>query len=161
MSIASNTGPLIALAKVDLLSILESLFGVVQIPQAVYRELLAKAGPEVGRLDAAFAGPIQIMPVPPMPASLTHLTQNLGAGEQEAIALAIQHGSMLLIDDRLGRSVAHQLGLRVAGTAGVLLEAKRAGVIPQVMPVLQEIRNRGYWLSDALLARVAELAGER
>lgn len=55
MSIVSNTGPLIALAKVDLLPLLERLFKQVRIPPAVHRELLAKSGPEAARLDDALA----------------------------------------------------------------------------------------------------------
>ncbi len=48
-------GPLIALATIDRLELLEHLFGQVHIPPAVHRELLAKAGPEAVRLDNALA----------------------------------------------------------------------------------------------------------
>jgi predicted nucleic acid-binding protein len=54
VSVVSNTGPLVALAKVDLLPLLQALFGEVEIPPAVYRELLAKGGAEAQRLDNAF-----------------------------------------------------------------------------------------------------------
>jgi predicted nucleic acid-binding protein len=48
MSVVCDTGPLIALTKVDRLDLLEQLFGTVEIPPAVHRELLAKVGPEAG-----------------------------------------------------------------------------------------------------------------
>ena len=48
-AVVSNTGPLIALAKADRLTVLEAMYGVVQIPPAVHRELLAKTGPEAQR----------------------------------------------------------------------------------------------------------------
>ncbi len=56
MTVVSDTGPLIALAKVDRLSLLEQLFEHVFIPPIVHRELLAKSGTESARLDIAFSG---------------------------------------------------------------------------------------------------------
>ncbi len=55
MSIVSNTGPLIALAKANRLELLPALYGTVHIPPAVHRELLAKTGVEAARLDQALA----------------------------------------------------------------------------------------------------------
>lgn len=55
MPVVSDTGPLIALAKADNLSVLKRLFGQILIPPAVYRELMAKSGPEAERLDRALA----------------------------------------------------------------------------------------------------------
>ena len=55
MSVVSNTGPLIALAKIDRLALLQQLFGEVFIPPVVHRELLGKAGAEANRLDQALA----------------------------------------------------------------------------------------------------------
>ena len=54
-AVVSNTGPLLALAKADRLTVIEAMYGVVQIPPAVHRELLAKTGPEAQCLDDAFA----------------------------------------------------------------------------------------------------------
>ena len=67
----------------------------------------------------------------------------------------------MLIDDQAGRKVARELGLQVLGTAGVLLLAKRRGVVESVIPLIDEIRRQGYSLSDALVAQVRRLAGER
>ena len=63
MSIVSNTGPLIALAKVNRLSLLEHLFGEVFVPAVVYRELLGKSGMEADRLDEALATFIHVAQV--------------------------------------------------------------------------------------------------
>jgi len=160
VSVASNTGPLIALAKVDLLPLLATLFGDVQIPTAVHRELLAKAGPEARRLDDALASTIQVVSLPPLASDLVNATQSLGAGEREAIALAQRLGTLLLIDDRQGRNAARTLGLRLTGTAGVLIRAKQVGLLPSVRPMLLQIRGEGYWFSDALIEEAAKVAGE-
>lgn len=47
------------------------------------------------------------------------------------------------------------------GTAGVLIQAKQAGLLPHVLPILEQIRQNGYWLSEALLSAIAKLAGEK
>lgn len=160
MSIASNTGPLIAFAKADAFSLLKTLFAEVHIPPAVHRELLAKTGPEAQRLDEAFNDFVLPAPSPPLPPTVEQFTRNLGDGEQQAIALAIHLGVGLLIDDRQGRTAARRLGIAVIGTAGVLIQAKQAGLIPQIRAVLEEMRRNGYWLSDALVDTAARLAGE-
>ena len=59
----SDTGPLIALAKVDQLILLERLFGKVLIPPAVQRELLAKHGAESARLDDALLNFLDVVPL--------------------------------------------------------------------------------------------------
>ena len=56
MTVVSNTGPLIALAKAAQLPLLERVFGRVHIPLAVHRELLAKSGPEAAHQVIPTAG---------------------------------------------------------------------------------------------------------
>ncbi len=60
----------------------------------------------------------------------------------------------------LGTRCRCRLGLEVTGLAGVLVRAKETKLIPAVRPVLEEIRQRGYWLSDEILDVAAKLAGE-
>jgi hypothetical protein len=160
MSVVSNTGPLIALAKADQLSLLERLFGQVLIPPAVHRELLAKSGREAARLDDALTCFIEVSQAPQLTPEVKVATLRLGPGERQAIALAYEGKALLVIDDRLGRAAARRLGLAITGLAGVLIRAKEAGLIAAVRPLLEEIRQRGYWLSDELLDVAARLAGE-
>jgi len=160
MSITSDTGPLIALAKVDLLNLLETAFTDVLIPPSVHRELLAKSGEEAQRLHAALGDYIKLTQLSGIPREVVRIARRLGPGEREAIALAVQTGTPLLIDDRLGRLAARGLGVKVTGTAGCLVEIKLAGMIPAVRPVLEEMRRRGYYLSDALVDAASRLAGE-
>ena len=160
MAVVSNTGPLIALAKADILGLLEQLFTRVYIPPAVHRELLAKSGPEVARLDDALAHFIEVSPVPNVSPEVRWITLGLDLGEQQAIALAWEHKALLVIDDYLGRIAARRLRLSVTGVAGVLLQAKEAALIPAVRPLLDEMRRQGYWLSDELLDVAARLARE-
>ena len=153
MTVVSNTGSLIALAKVDQLALLERLFGRVHIPAMVHRELLAKVGPEAVRLDQALATFITVMDRPQLSTEVEAMTRRLDAGEQEAIALAHTMGALLLMDDRLGRQAARRLNVALTGTVGLLIRAEELGLVPRAEPILEEMRLHGYWLSDELLAR--------
>lgn len=140
MILVCNTGPLIALAKIDHLSLIDSLaFRHCYIPPHVHKELWGRIGPESGDL-------------------LSQLDQ----GERQVIQLGLSFTDpvLLLLDDQAGRRTASALALPVIGTAGLLLLAKRRGLIPAVMPLLEAIRNNGYWLSDKLLEHVRQLAAE-
>jgi len=160
VTIVSNTGPLIALAKADLLHLLNALFGQVEIPLAVHRELLAKTGAEAERIDAAVGDYVVVTdPATPTPQVLK-VIHGLGPGEEKAIGLAFERGTGLIIDDRLGRAAAKALGLIVTGTVGVLIEAKRADLIPAVRSPLEKMQAHGYYFSDALIDAAARLAGE-
>lgn len=135
MSIVSSTGPLIALAKIDHLAVLEQLFGKVLIPTVVYRELFVKIGPEAARLDAALARFGTVEPPGALPPHVDLATMRLDDGEREAIALAYAHQAIVVIDDRRGRAVARRLSLTITGSVGVLIRAKEAGFIPAVRPL--------------------------
>lgn len=160
MTVVSNTGPIVALAKADRLALLRDLYGEVLIPPAVHRELLAKAGPEAQAIDDGLAGFLRVTPTSPPPEEVDRLTSGLGAGEEQAIALARETAGLLVIDDRAGRKAAGQLGIATTGAIGVLLKAKQDGHLPTIGPVLEIIRSRGYWLSDAVVEMAMRLAGE-
>ncbi|MCP4420391.1 MAG: DUF3368 domain-containing protein [Chloroflexi bacterium] len=160
MTHVTNTGPLIILAKIDQLGLLQQMFTSISIPPAVHRELMAKSDIESRRLDAAFREFINISAEPELLPIVQTATKHLDAGEQQAIALAHAKDSILIIDERLGRQASRQLGLTVTGSVGVLIEGKKRGHIPAVTPLLRMARQRGYWLSDKLIATAAKMAGE-
>lgn len=85
MPTVSDTGPLIALAKADSLSVLKHLFGQILIPPAVYRELMAKSGPEAERLDRALADFVITTPNPTMPLEVEEATSRPGPGEDRPL----------------------------------------------------------------------------
>ena len=83
MTVVSDTGPLIALAKVDHLPLLKALFGHVLIPPVVQRELLAKHGAEASRLDDALADFVTVAAAPPLEPEVRRVTSRLDLGEQQ------------------------------------------------------------------------------
>jgi predicted nucleic acid-binding protein len=80
VTVVSNTGPIVALAKADELPLLRALYGEILIPPAVHRELLAKAGPEAQRIDDALAGFLRIVPISQSPEEVDRLASGLGSG---------------------------------------------------------------------------------
>ena len=85
----------------------------------------------------------------------------IDAGEAESIQLALEKNArLLIIDDRKGRKIAKSRGIKVIGTGGILIMAKRAGILDRVSPVLNALSDAGYRLSPDLFKRIMELANE-
>ncbi len=156
--LAADAGPLIALARIEGLVWLPVLFERVLVADSVVAECLAEPEREEhGAIRQAFAeGWLRRVTHRPVPS----FHEGLGAGESETLHCAIERGCRVLLDDRLARRVALQLGLPVVGTLGVLIAAKRRGIVHRVRPNLQRLRASGYFLSDVLLAEALRLAGE-
>jgi predicted nucleic acid-binding protein len=151
-TVIADASALIALAQAGQLSLLHGLFGQIFIPLAVAREI----EPSVPDL------PEWIVVRPTKRPSVDHIfTARLGAGETEVLCLALDSpDSWIILDDWRARRLAQQLGLRVLGTAAVLVEAKRAGLIAAVRPILDGILARGFHLGPHVYKNILESAGE-
>lgn len=154
----ADTGPLLALARVEMLPVLAVLFQRVFLPDVVLEECLAKPD----RQDAERIRQAVNSGILTVTATLQARPQlsDLDRGEQAAIELAIQKHGCLLLDERRGRRAAKALHLKVIGALGVLLLAKSSGKIPAVSPLLHRLQASGYFLDDSLAAEVLSLAGE-
>ncbi len=158
--VVSNSGPLITLATIGKLSLLEALFGELCVPQAVYDEVVAQGSGEPGSAEISAASWIRVHQVQDDLA--VHLLQeSLGAGESEALVLAQElHAKYVLIDDALARRKAEHIGLRLTGTLGLFLMAKKAGLISAVKSILDELRQTDFRMSDRVYQDVLSKAGE-
>ena len=150
--VVSDAGPLIALARIDSLFILEHLFSRIRIPQAVWLECREKPGEDSRRIErAASEGWLSVAPVTverPYPRSL-------GRGEVEAIQLARESvPSLLIVDDRLARREAMRLGLDYIGTARLAYLAERASIIDDAESLVQRMTEGGYRISPQVLERL-------
>jgi len=85
----------------------------------------------------------------------------LDAGESAAIRLSLKLSASVLIDEKAGRKIATNLGLKVIGSAGVLLVAKKRGLIESVRSMLDAFTSNGYHFSDGLIRAVLIRAGEQ
>jgi len=68
--------------------------------------------------------------------------------------------AVVVLDDALARRVAETLGLNVTGTLGLLLDAKRAGLITAVGPLLDQLEALRFRLAPHTRTAVLKLAGE-
>jgi hypothetical protein len=91
---------------------------------------------------------------PTQPLAPQVLQARLGAGESEAISLALElRADRLFVDEKAARHLAAALGLNVIGTLGVLLAAKRKGLIPVVRPLVEALLESSFWISPQLVER--------
>lgn len=147
--VITDTSVLIAFDQIGCLEILPGMFDQIVAPPAVVAEFGSRPRwlQDVELRDAALVA--------------EHRAHFLDQGEAEAIALAREHeGAVLLLDERRGRRYAQTLGLPVVGTAGLLVQAKRSGLIREVRPLLDALRDSGFRLSERVYARAVVLAGE-
>jgi predicted nucleic acid-binding protein len=156
--VISNTTPIIALALVQKLDLLEVLYKEVWIPPAVQVEILA-GGPRAGSTELGAATYIRTVAL--ADPTRADMLSDLDRGEAEVIALAQEHRAhLVIIDERLGRRHAQRLGLSVTGVLGVFLKAKQAGHLGKIQPLVVQLRQGGIRLGDALVERVLQIAGE-
>jgi predicted nucleic acid-binding protein len=154
-----NTSPIQYLHQLELLHILRALAGGVIVPPAVVDELaegraLGVNLPDLTALDwVTVRRPVSELAVP--------LVTNLGPGETEVLMLALEsREAVVVLDDALARRVAETLGLRLTGTLGLLLDAKRAGLIPAVGPFLNQLQALHFRVAPHTRAAILKLAGE-
>jgi predicted nucleic acid-binding protein len=158
--VVADSGPLIALASLDLLPLPGVLCGKALTTNAVREECLQSPDkPGTDALARAFGtGLITVVPDPLVPPAIDAVM--LDPGERSAIALALQMRARLLIDELRGRRLAAELGIPVLGVCGLLLLAKRKAQVVAVAPLIERLRCQGYYLSDALRLEMLRLAGE-
>ena len=162
MKIISNTGPIIGLAKIDLLFLLNQIASEVLIPPMVHRELMGKIGPETEQIDKALREFLKVTDLKPLDPTVEIAISALDEGEREVISLVSTTPGhvLILMDDRAGREAAEKLNIPVSGLVGILLLAKEKGIVGRIGPLLMELRDKGYWLSDEVVQAAKRFAGE-
>src|SRR5207244_3953056 len=124
------------------LPLLQQLFGEVLIPVQVADEL-DRGRHILGPWREAPGATCLIVSTPAETPFLRELESHLDEGEAAAIALAIDRGSTLLLMDEVdGRNAAVHHGLTITGTLGILLEAKRGGLIDLVRPMIDSLKRK-------------------
>ena len=157
MIVVSDSSPLIALSSVDRLDLMQSLFDTIIIPVAVRDEVMVTAAKNAMKLPP-------FIRVEPVAAELPvrFLKMNLHPGESESIALALERGAHgIILDDKQAREIAAELGIKVIGTLGLLILAKRKGFLAEVRPIMAQIIERvNFRIAPSVLNRALTLMGE-
>lgn len=164
--VLTDAGPLIALARIGQLALLPNLFGRVCITRTVHDEVLpaALSFPETPALAHALSES-WVEVVEPPEGTWKPVNGGLDAGEISTIHVALtwqgEGGRVLLImDDRAGRLEAQLQGIPLLGTAGLLGLARTNKLIPGVAPLLEQLRQAGYFIAPAVVKVVLEAVDE-
>lgn len=154
-----NTSPIQYLYQVNLLDLLPALYDQIMLPESVFNELatglsLGVSLPNVSSLSWVTIAKAKSQAILP-------LVTELGAGEREVLALALETtNSLVILDDGLARSFATLLEIRFTGTLGVLLKAKQMGYISAIRPILEQLNALNFRCSSSMRNSVLKLAGE-
>jgi len=160
MIVVADSGPLIALALIGQFDLFRSLYGQIHIPQAVRDEVVASQGGRPGAEEVANVPWIRVSGVRDATA-VQLLRERLDLGESQAIVLSIElQADLLVIDEARGRRVAEARGLNKTGTVGMLVVAKKRGLVLAVTPLLDELLIKGFRMSKKLYGTTRKLAGE-
>ena len=159
MPIIVDSGPILSFARANRLELLHQVISDLTIPEAVYDEIVIRGAGKPGSAEVQGASWIQRLSVHDR-AFVDQLPPKLHLGERQAIALAKEQGSPLLVDEREARREALRQGITIMGSLPVLNEAKTRGFIPRVRPVLDELIAAGMYISEPLYEAFLRQLGE-
>lgn len=154
----ANASPVIVLAKVGHLHLLNDLADELLLPGAVVAEVLAgpESDPARQALETGWGGR-------QTPAAIANelIEWGLGPGETAVLALAQERAPCtVILDDASARDCASAFGIPLLGTLGVIMRAKKRGLVPFAAAILQSIRAVGFHLDDGVIRQALERIGE-
>lgn len=167
--VIADASPLIALARIEQFQLLPMLFNEVLMTDIVQHEILqGGVFSERAILEQAIkAGWLQVVRLDKQPIlnDFNAAVEGLDAGEASSIRWSAhlqqqQQAVLLIMDEAKGRAVARRLKLDLMGSAGILALAKRQGLISSVQPLLIQLKQSGYYLSDSVIKAALKLAQE-
>mgnify|MGYP002509896722 FL=1 len=162
MIVVADTTPLISLMKIDKLALLQSLFGKVYIPEAVYQELVRNPLFEREAQIVKNCEYICVIKISDERAvRILRRATGLDLGESEAIVLTDeQQADLLLMDEAKGRAVARQMGIKIMGTIGILMIAleKHKITYAEIVPSIEILRNSGRHIKNELYEELLRTA---
>ncbi len=154
--VVADTTPLNYLILIGQIEVLPKLFGKVLIPPAVVREMRHSQAPAS---VVAWAGNLPAWAEVRSPGGNSKL--GIGAGEDEAISLALELGNVaLLLDDSKARVFAKSRGLLAIGTVAILDLADEFGLL-DFFDAIAKLRATNFRIQETLLAPVLAKVSRR
>ncbi len=154
-----NTSPLILLGKADLLKVISPLASCWIIPNSVISEVSIKSAVEPLLAQLAKTSQVLCQTAPMIDPIIANW--NLGPGESEVITLALQQDSHgVVLDDLQARKCAQILNLPLMGSLGLVVKAKKAGLLDTVKPAFEKLIASGLYLDSRLVNQVLTAVGE-
>lgn len=153
-----NASPLILLGKIRRLDLLEILAPALTVPDSVIREIDAGADYDSGASEVLTWARSHAVPDIALPISVANW--DLGAGESQVIAHCLSAPSVAVLDDGEARACAQSNSLPLIGTLGVIVRARKQGLIPAARPLVEQIAAAGSFLSPSLIDSALMQVGE-
>ncbi|MFA4828418.1 MAG: DUF3368 domain-containing protein [Thermodesulfovibrionales bacterium] len=155
-----NSSPLIYLSAIEKVGILKKLFHEIIIPEAVKRELMSGGKDNFAFKEINSEKWIITKRIKNKLAK-NYLLTDIDDGEAEVIVLAEElKAKTVIMDDRLGRRLAKLRGLNIIGTLRVLVSAKEKGMITEIKPLIKQIKEAGFWISDDVQKAILQQSKE-
>lgn len=157
-SVVINASPLITLFRSGQAQLLPQLFSRIIVPQAVWQEVVLDEWTDAAALELRQ----QTWPlIEETEVSPRVAAWSLGAGETAVLSYALAHAPLrAVVDDMDARRCAQTLGIAIFGTGGLLVLAKRRGLLSSVSDAIAKLRSAGLWLSDDISQVLRAQAGE-
>ncbi|MEN8220082.1 MAG: DUF3368 domain-containing protein [Pseudomonadota bacterium] len=153
-----DASPLIVLGKADLLSTISPLAENWIIPESVVKEVSRKGDIELllSKLSDNSKVERQTIAIEPLVANW-----NLGNGESEVITLAVKNSEYgVILDDLPARKCAKILNLPLIGSLGLVVKAKKEGLLEFAKPAFEKLVTSGLYLDMSLIKNVLNSIGE-
>lgn len=154
-----NASPVIVLAKTGQLALLRLAGDPIFVPRVVKQEIY-QGGPNDPTVQT-LSQTSWLQVVDPGPIAPALKGYGLDPGEAAVLTWALAHpGTEALLDDLPARRCAALLGVPHRGSAGLVVAAKRQGLIPVARVVLEQLRQAGLYLSDSVMNQILAQVGE-
>lgn len=154
-----NASPLIVLARIGHIHLITDVSPNLVVPSGVVHELMQGSHSDPARQWIMRDGQRYIRQVKQTDELVA--AWDLGLGESQVITYALAHAhTEALLDDAAARACAKALGVKVCGTLGLLLRAKRLGIVQDIKPILTEFARVGFYVGPDMLRSVLGLARE-
>ena len=159
--VISDSSPIMNLAIIGQLPLIQELFGEIVIPEEVWDELVIEGKGKPGTNEIQKSRWIKVGKVK-NDSLLKTLSKDLDVGESAAIALAIERkANLLLLDETDARNIAEFYGLTKTGVIGVLMKAKKKNLVKEIKPILEELRTQAhFWIKPDLYYAILSEMGE-
>ena len=155
-----NTSPLIFLSQGGMISLLQILNHEIIVPQAVYDEISVYGANDKTAKILQETDWLKVQVTYNVPTIITNW--DLGRGESEVLTWGyMNRGAEIVVDDLAARRCAMTLDIPVRGTLGLVLLAKKRGIIPLARPVLEQLKKAGMYLSNSVINQALAQVGEQ
>lgn len=159
--VVSNSTPIILLQKIGQLGLVQKLYSKIYIAKAVFQEVIIDGADKIEQNDfLAKYNWIEIVKIKNVEAKQM-FTTSLHDGEVETMILAMEKSADLcILDDLLARKYAKRFNLNITGTLGLLIAAKKRGIVKEIKPLIEQLVDIGMFVGRDLYNSVISMARE-